>query len=61
MEKKENRGGVREGAGRPSKGAGAKTATVAFVCTEVQKQLIADTAKALGISKSEYICSRIFG
>lgn len=60
MEKKENRGGVREGAGRPSKGASAKTATIAFVCTEAQKHAIKDTAKALGISQSEYICSRLF-
>lgn len=59
-EKKRNRGGAREGAGRPSKGAAAKTATLAFVCTEAQKQALKAAAKALGISQSEYICSRLF-
>ena len=60
MEKRENRGGFRIGAGRKKSGDEARDKTVCFVCTESEKKLIAETAKALGVSQSEYICSRLF-
>lgn len=59
MEEKK-RGGARTGAGRPKKTEEAKRCTVSFVCTQSEKEIIEQNSTALGVSKSEYICSRLF-
>lgn len=56
---KENRGGVRAGAGRKPK-ENARRETVAFVCTKAEKKMIDDASAALNMSRSEYICGMLF-
>lgn len=55
------RGGKREGAGRKRKAEELRRTTVSFTCTKNEAEMITETSKALGISKSEFICSKLFG
>lgn len=54
------RGGKREGAGRKRKTEELRRTTVSFTCSKNEAELITETAAALGISKSEFICSKLF-
>ena len=56
------RGGKREGAGRKSGSTknDARSAWIAFRCTENEKQQIKELAAAQGMSMSEFILSRCF-
>lgn len=55
----ENRGGKRNGAGRPKKD-NATTKTIAFVCTEEEAKKIDEMTKILGCSRSVFIRQKIF-
>lgn len=57
-QKKENRGGKREGSGRKPK-ADAKRITFSIVCSESKRQAIELAAKKENLSKSQFIMSHI--
>ena len=63
MEAKDNanRGGVREGAGRKTKGDAAKIKTMSIVCTEKQCNKIKTLAKKENKSISAFCINKILG
>lgn len=56
----ETRGGAREGAGRKRQGEEVRRTTVSFSCTKSEKERLEKLAKDSGLSKSQYICKKIF-
>ena len=58
MQKNDNRGGYREGAGRPKKD-NPRCTTVSFVCTAEEKILIDEKVQKSGLSRSKYIVDAI--
>lgn len=57
-EKKENRGGKREGAGRKPK-EGDKAITVSFCLLPEQKEKLDRAVQDSGLSRSEYILNKL--
>lgn len=60
-QKKETRGGRREGAGRKTKGGNAKVKTLSFCCTPAQGERLDAEVAASGLSRSDYIVRKLFG
>ena len=60
MESKKTRGGARPNAGRKRQGEEAKRTTVSFVCTPSEKEKLKELASLSGLSKSQYICKKVF-
>ena len=58
MEKKSNRGGKREGAGRPAKEN--RTVTIAFCCYPEERDRLKEAVKESGKTQSAYILDKLF-
>ena len=56
---KETRGGAREGAGRKLKSASGKAVTVSFCCAPEQKERLLREVEKSGLSRSEYIVTKL--
>lgn len=56
--KKSNRGGKREGAGRPAKEN--RTVTIAFCCYPEERDRLKEAVKASGKTQSAYILDKLF-
>ena len=56
----EQRGGVREGAGRKTKNNSGKAVTVSFSCSPKQKEQLQKDVIQSGTTQSEYILSKLF-
>lgn len=59
-QKKENRGGKREGAGRKPRQKEAARTTLSFVCTPEEKKLIDKLTKNCGLSRSQFILACVY-
>lgn len=57
-EKKSNRGGKREGAGRPSKEN--RTVTITFCCYPEDRDRLKEAVKESGKTQSAYILDKLF-
>lgn len=57
-EKKSNRGGKREGAGRPAKEN--RTVTIAFCCYPEERDRLKEAVKESGKTQSAYILDKLF-
>jgi hypothetical protein len=60
MEQKNNWGGLRQNAGRKPKPPKEKYVTVAFSCTQEQKEKLRQEVTESGLSQSAYICKKLF-
>ena len=59
-QKKENRGGKREGAGRKPRQKEAARTTLSFVCTPEEKKMIDRLTENSGLSRSQFILACIY-
>lgn len=59
-QKKENRGGKREGAGRRPRQKEAARTTLSFVCTPEEKNMIDKLTEKSGSSRSQFILACIY-
>lgn len=59
-QKKENRGGKREGAGRKPRQKEAARTTLSFVCTPEEKKMVDRLTKNSGLSRSQFIIACVY-
>ena len=61
IEKIKTRGGYRPGSGRKKKDVSGKAVTISFCCSPEQKDRLNADVEGSGLSRSEYICNKLFG